>query len=191
MQYLMWRVMTDLNQEIEISFMLVGHTKFAPDWAFGLLKQKFRRTPVGCLDDLMKVVQQSASMNEAQLVGREDGTIIVKQYDWAKFFSAYFKRNAFDGIKSFHHLKFDAKKPGVVVVRKDTDGTETTLQVLKKSHRNWNPSPDIKLRQIVPPGLSRSTCMKKSGNLSQKTSRTLCTLIRTPLPDHYHINLPT
>ena len=44
MQYLAWRVMTGLNKRIEISFMMVGHTKFAPDWCFGLLKQRFRRT---------------------------------------------------------------------------------------------------------------------------------------------------
>ena len=47
MQYLTWRVLTGLNKRIEISFMLVGHTKFAPDWCFGLVKQRFRRTRVG------------------------------------------------------------------------------------------------------------------------------------------------
>ena len=43
MQYLAWRVMSGLNESIEISFLLVGHTKFAPDWCFGLLKQRLRR----------------------------------------------------------------------------------------------------------------------------------------------------
>ena len=33
MQYLVWRVLTGLNTKIEMSFMVVGHTKFAPDWA--------------------------------------------------------------------------------------------------------------------------------------------------------------
>ena len=60
-----------------------GHTKFAPDWCFGLLKQKFRKTKVGCLDDIVKVVNDSSVVNHAQLVGKEDGTIIVPQYDWA------------------------------------------------------------------------------------------------------------
>lgn len=40
MQYLAWRVRSGLNKRVEISFLLVGHTKFAPDWSFGLLKQK-------------------------------------------------------------------------------------------------------------------------------------------------------
>ena len=50
MQYLAWRV---LDGRIEISFLIVGHTKFAPDWCFGLLKQAYRRTKVGCLDDIV------------------------------------------------------------------------------------------------------------------------------------------
>ena len=32
MQYLAWRVFCELNRKIEISFLLVGHTKFAPDF---------------------------------------------------------------------------------------------------------------------------------------------------------------
>jgi hypothetical protein len=55
-----WRVMTGLN---EISFTLVGHTKFTPDWCFGLLKQKFGRTKVGCLQDIGRVVNDSAAWN--------------------------------------------------------------------------------------------------------------------------------
>ena len=77
MQYLAWRVLCGLNRKIEISFLLVGHTKFAPDWCFGLLKQKFRKTLVGCLEDLARVVDQSAHTNHAQLVVMEDGTVLV------------------------------------------------------------------------------------------------------------------
>ena len=34
MQYLMWRIMTSRNKTIEFSFMVRGHTKFAPDRFF-------------------------------------------------------------------------------------------------------------------------------------------------------------
>ena len=47
MYYLMWRVLTGLHKEVKISFLPVGHTKFAPDWCFGLLKQRFLRTKIG------------------------------------------------------------------------------------------------------------------------------------------------
>jgi hypothetical protein len=109
MQYLTWRVMAGLNRKIEISFMMVGHTKFAPDWAFGLLKQKFRRSNVGCLHDLAKMVRDSSTINNAQ---SEDGTVFVRQYNWSSFFEKMFKRQAFDGIKSLHHLVFTASTPG-------------------------------------------------------------------------------
>ena len=117
MQYLAWRVLASLNRKIEISFLLVGHTKFAPDWCFGLLKQKFRKSLVGCLEDLVRVVNQSASSNHAQLLGLEDGTPVVDQHDWAGFFQPYFRRGAFDGIKSWHHLVFSSAAPGQAMVR--------------------------------------------------------------------------
>ena len=59
MQYLAWRILTGLNK-ITLSLLIVGHTKFSPDWCFGLFKQAFRRTKVGCLDDIARVVEESA-----------------------------------------------------------------------------------------------------------------------------------
>ena len=135
--------------------MMVGHTKFAPDWAFGLLKQKFRRTIVGCLDDFVHVVNDSASINCAQLVGTEDGTTYVHQYNWSEHYSTFFNRQAFDGIKSLHHLVFEESRRGKVMVRQVSDGEETTLTVLKKDHLNWKPSSSDLPMIIKPPGLSK------------------------------------
>ena len=38
--YLLWRVLTGLHENITLSFMITGHTKFSPDWCFGLMKKK-------------------------------------------------------------------------------------------------------------------------------------------------------
>ena len=38
--YLLWRVLTGLHDNITLSFMIAGHTKFSPDWCFGLLKKR-------------------------------------------------------------------------------------------------------------------------------------------------------
>lgn len=43
-QYLVWRTLTGRHTNITLSFLPVGHTKFAPDWCFGLFKRAFRRT---------------------------------------------------------------------------------------------------------------------------------------------------
>ena len=120
--------------------MLAGHTKFALDWCFGLLKETFR-TKVGSLADIAKVVNTSAVVNHAQLVGTEDGTVIVPQYNWSEFFAPYFKRQAFKGIKSIHHLVFSSRKPGSAMVREFTDSIEKELTFLINEHQHWHPSP--------------------------------------------------
>jgi hypothetical protein len=68
MQYLAWRVLVGLNETITLSFLIVGHTKFSPNWCFGLFKQVYRRTKIGCLEDIVKVVESVAVINHAQLV---------------------------------------------------------------------------------------------------------------------------
>ena len=68
-QYLMWRVLTGLQQSISLHFMIAGHTKFSPDACFGLIKRKFRQTDVSSLDDLAHLVEKSTACNTCQLVG--------------------------------------------------------------------------------------------------------------------------
>ena len=77
MHYLIWRTLTRRHITITISFLVVGHTKFAPDWCFGLFKRRFRRTKVGCLQAIAQVVNKSADCNVAQLVAQEDGSMII------------------------------------------------------------------------------------------------------------------
>ena len=69
--YLAWRVMVGLHRNITLSFLVVGHTKFAPDWCFGLFKKKLRKTKVGTLSDIGKVVDESARVNIPQICGTE------------------------------------------------------------------------------------------------------------------------
>ena len=116
MQYLAWRVLVGLNKKIILSFLIVGHTNFSPDWCFGLFKQAFRCTKIGCLDDIARVVDESVIVNHTQLVGRQDGAVVVPTYDWAKFFDTPFRQGALKGIKSMHHLTFTDKMPGSVIV---------------------------------------------------------------------------
>lgn len=80
------------HHSIKLSFLPVGHTKFSPDWRFGLLKQRFRKTKVECLDDLVQVVESSAAINHVQLVGTQSGEVIVPTFDWADFLSKYKKK---------------------------------------------------------------------------------------------------
>ena len=50
--------MTGKNDSIELSFMLVRHTKFLPDRFFGLIKKVYRHSSVSTLSQLVGVVER-------------------------------------------------------------------------------------------------------------------------------------
>ena len=91
--YLMWRVLTGRHKSISLNFLITGHTKFAPDWCFGLLKQKFRKEPVSSLKEMEATVCCSTlqEVNVPQLVGDEGGTVFVPTYDWQAFLVPFSK----------------------------------------------------------------------------------------------------
>ena len=152
MNYFMWRVKVGLHKEIRASFLPVGHTKFGPDWCFGLLKQQYRRTNIGCLDDIVQATNISATPNVAQLVGSQNGETIVPTYNWSEYFDQHTIKTALKGIKQMHHFHFSHEFPGQVKVKNDIDGIWRTITLVKDP--SWNPTaadlPDV----IVPPGLT-------------------------------------
>ena len=82
-QYFMWRTLTGRHTNIMYSFLVVGHTKFAPDWSFALFKRLYRRTKVGSIADIASVVDNSALCNSSQVVCDENGSVTVKSFDWS------------------------------------------------------------------------------------------------------------
>ena len=134
-QYLAWRVLVGLNKNITLTFLIVVHTKVSPDWCFGLFKQAYRRTKIGCLDDIVKVVESSAVINHAQLVGTQDGQVIVPTYDWAEFFKTKCKISAFKGIKAMHHITFTHQKTGIAIVKDSITSPEREISLLQD--KNW------------------------------------------------------
>ena len=100
MYYLAWRVLVSLHEEITLSFLLVGHTKFA-HWCFRLAKQCFRKTNVSSLDDIAKTIRRSSFVNVPQLVGDLDGDVHVPTYDWSSFFEDHMIKIALKGSTIF------------------------------------------------------------------------------------------
>ena len=145
MAYLMWRVLVGLNEEITTSFLLVGHTKFAPDWGFRL----FKRTKVGTIYDIADVVRKSADVNHPQLIADYDGNNFVKFYDWSSVFED--TATAIKGILKMHHFCFNRNHPGYVFVKNASDERESPLNLLKNVP--WTPSKDELPPIIHPPGL--------------------------------------
>ena len=139
-----------LHESITMSFMLVGHTKFSPDWCFGLLKQRFRRTFVSSLQDIVDVVNTPADVNVAQLVGTQDGEVVVPTYDWVSFLGKHFRK--VPQIKSHHHFEFSSSTPGDVSMKLYNSSSSSNFRMLVD--RRWTPSPDELPTQIPPVGLS-------------------------------------
>ena len=152
MYYLMWRVMAGLHDEATISFLPVGHTKFAPDWCFGLMKQCFRRTKIGDLDDIANCVSLSSAVNVPQLVGSLDGTVFVPTYNWSEFFDDTMMKTALKGISLLHQFRFSVAKRGVVFVKELSTATEREIRLVRDD--SWKPSPHELPVVVVPNGLS-------------------------------------
>ena len=152
MFYLMWRVLVGLHEEI-ISFLFVGHTKFSPDWCFGLFKQLYRKTKVGSIHDIAEVVKQSANVNHPQLNGDYGGTTYMKTYDWSSFFESRVIQTSLKGISKMHHSRFTVDHPGCVFVKNSSDqAKETKIDLLQGM--SWKPHKNFLPQLIIPPGLS-------------------------------------
>ncbi|XP_068684231.1 uncharacterized protein [Montipora foliosa] len=54
--YLAWRILMKLHNFITYSFLIAGHTKFAPDHSFGLIKKAFEVTYVLSLYEFARLV---------------------------------------------------------------------------------------------------------------------------------------
>lgn len=151
--YFAWRVQVGLHSAVTINFMPPGHTKFAPDWCFGLLKRRFRRAHVSCLDDLQDVVKEStpvSRLNIPQLVGSEDATVIVPTYDWHSFFTPAYK--PLPGIKPIGHFRFDSQHPGKVFYKTMIADAEKEMMLAVPDQVAQLP----RMPAIIPPaGLSR------------------------------------
>ena len=133
LQYLMWRVLRGLNENITLNFMIVEHTKFGPDGAFGLIKKAYRHHSVSSLSKLSTIVTSrfvsvlgsaycrvkndtnfivlpylilfcSAHTNMVVNVGNEDGSTNVPVRDWQGCLSPYFRR--LDGIKKYQYFRY-------------------------------------------------------------------------------------
>ena len=149
--YLSWRTLTDRHTSITLSFLVVGHTKFSPDWCLGLFKRHYRRTKVGSLSSLAQVVNESAECNFAQLVCDEEGRTTVPTYDWTDFFAPHLKK--IPNIKKYHHFRFTSSKPGTVYVREHADTPELEISLMKDTSC-WSPDPQILPSIVSPKGLS-------------------------------------
>ena len=74
-----------------------------------------------------------------QLVGAQDGTVIIPTYNWADYLDPFCKQTAFKGIKAMHHMRFSKSHHGKAYVKNSVDSEEVSL--LKDT--GWHPDKDL------------------------------------------------
>ena len=74
LHYLAWRVLCCLHKDITHSFPCRRIVVLVS-------KKRLRKTKVGSLAEIARVVEELAKVNTAQLCGTEDGQVIVPTYD--------------------------------------------------------------------------------------------------------------
>ena len=134
LQYLLYRVLTGLHDRIELSFLVVGHTKFSPDGYFGLIRRRYRRSQIYTYDQLARLINASShnGHNKCQRYRESDKLspeIIYR--DWSSWLSRYFKKLL--GITSYQHFRIDSSTPGVIFAKDKADAEEKEYNLLRKA----------------------------------------------------------
>ena len=89
--YLAWRTILQLHLSVRYSFLIAGHTKFAPDRCFGIIKKLYKQNYISSIYEFANMVESSSTgVNKAQLGETHDGTVIVPVYDWCSYLEQYF-----------------------------------------------------------------------------------------------------
>ena len=107
----------------------------------------FHRTRVGSLEDLVQVVDQSAKANVAQLVGAQEGEVIVPMYNWSRMFKWRLRK-----IKKYQHFHFSATCRRCISYKVESDSEEEVVSLLLDP--TWSPTQHDTPEHVLPTGLS-------------------------------------
>lgn len=65
------------------NFLLVGHTKFSPDYSFGMLKKKYSKSVLDSLSDIVECVELSFPVKGLEsAITIYDQTIGMQHVTW-------------------------------------------------------------------------------------------------------------
>ena len=102
------RCMVSLHGNIQLSFMIAGHTSSLMDGCLGSLKHQFCRSDCHSMRQLANVVNASAKYNRVQLIPGSG----LRWQEWDKFLLQSCK--PIPGISKLHHWRFSSRHPGMI-----------------------------------------------------------------------------
>ena len=109
----------------------------------------------------------------SQLVGTQEGQVLVTAYQWASFFEPHFAKLV--GIKKLQHFRFDSSSPGIVFVREYSDSRKKQLhfsltQLGYHQHQTCQQLLKDKDYRLS----ANNTCMTRSETFAPRSSKTEC-----------------
>lgn len=131
MRFLAWLCATNFVSEIEIKFMVVGHTHFLVDANFGHIKRKYHRSDAYTIEHLASIITESAVSNEAVMLSHKN------IFNFTSALSQPFVD--IPKITTKHYFKFTSNKPWIAIVKSNIDSDWEEISLIKK-----NTSPNIK-----------------------------------------------
>ena len=120
--YLAWRVIVGLNNEIELSFMRVGHTRCFVDVGFGLLKHRYRKSDVDTVQQLADTTKESAAFNKAV-------QFTWQWREWDAFLAESFV--PLKNVTRYQRFRFLSSELGIVRASQSTSLEDKCVTILK------------------------------------------------------------
>lgn len=154
LSYLLYRTIKQAHRRIDLSFMLVGHTKFSPDAYFGLLKKRYRHSKVHTHNQIVDVINASTvkGCNVCHPYRNADGDVSLKYRAWGNWLEKYFRK--LPNISRYQHFSMTADNPGEVIVKRSADSAEETCQLLIGNTKSGDLIRAGLPKEVVPDGLS-------------------------------------
>ncbi|CAG8578385.1 4906_t:CDS:2, partial [Cetraspora pellucida] len=121
----------EVTSMIEYRFQIKGHTRNSVDQGFGNTKKEYAKSEVWCIDQLVEVINRSASNNSSVNLDNQTGPFC----DWTSSLKLlYYKPPA---IQNYHFFQFSSENPD-----------EFKLLKLNVNAESLNP------QELLPKGLS-------------------------------------
>lgn len=101
-----WLIHVKMFEEVELDFLVAGHTKNECDGSFGCIKKKLRRTNVHNSKEMRELIEQSSKTSSC--VKASD----VQWYDWKTFLSQFYNIPSTFKMKQYHQFLFRCSTAG-------------------------------------------------------------------------------
>lgn len=132
-KYLCWMVMKGYSQEIQLKFMVRGHTKFQVDSHFGMIKKKFQTIDCYNMQQVEDLINDSSEFNQTiQFPSRR-----FKEY--REPLDLIF--NDLKGVSNCQCFWFNSEWLGSVKTRRTVTGEFTVSRLLKPGVSDYSMTP--------------------------------------------------